>query len=162
MFDILKDKFMKNLKILLAPSILIIVTLIFVSALSYEHNFTSINVQTDSDTTIWVAPDSVNSMINPIEIDEEIMEESQMLYKKHCRSCHGRLGDGKGTGAADISTVPTDFNNPEFLKQSDGSMFWKISEGKDDMAGYSEKLSEEEIWLTVIYIKTFSQTEKEE
>lgn len=150
---------MKTSKIFFVYPLFIMVTLVFVSTITHNDNFTSTRPLTDLDTAIWTAPESANVLVNPIEVDEETLEEGAMLYRKHCRSCHGRLGDGKGTGAADITSSPTDFTNPEFHKQSDGSMFWKISEGKDEMEAYKEKLSEEDIWLTVAYIKTFAQSE---
>ncbi|MDH3246620.1 MAG: c-type cytochrome [Saprospiraceae bacterium] len=117
--------------------------------------------QLGRDTTKWIAPDSANALVNPIEADEESLLEGKAAYRKHCRSCHGRLGDGKGTGAVDLTTEVTNFTNPEFLEQSDGSMFWKIGEGRNDMEAYKKKMTEEEIWLTVIYIKTFASPANE-
>ncbi len=108
------------------------------------------------DTIIWVAPDSANALVNPTEVDEESLLDGKMIYNKNCRSCHGKLGDGMGSGANELETKPTDFTNPEFLNQTDGSMFWKTSEGRDEMKTYKEKLSEEEIWLVVNYIKKFA------
>jgi mono/diheme cytochrome c family protein len=111
-----------------------------------------------SDSTKWVAPDSANNLVNPIEMDEELLLDAKMIYNKNCRSCHGKLGDGTGSGGRELETVPTDFTNPDFLKQTDGSMFWKISEGRDEMKTYKAKLSEEDIWLVVNYIKRFASS----
>jgi mono/diheme cytochrome c family protein len=112
------------------------------------------------DTIIWVAPDSVNNLVNPTESDEESLLDGKMIYNKNCRSCHGKLGDGTGSGGKELETKPTDFTNPEFLDQTDGSMFWKTSEGRDDMKTFKEKLSEEDIWLVVNYIKKFASDNK--
>jgi len=109
------------------------------------------------DTSKWVAPPSADSLLNPIPVNEETIAEGQLVYRKSCRSCHGRKGDGKGVEAADLSTPSTDFTNPTSVKQSDGSMFWKISEGRNDMQPLKDELSEEEIWTVINYIKTFSQ-----
>ena len=146
---------MKKFK-LLSFSIILLVVLAFLSFEKYDSSITSQVVQSDPDTTEWIVPDSVHAFVNPIEVNEELLIEAKAEYRKHCRSCHGRLGDGKGTGAVDVSTEVTDFTNQEFHTQSDGSMFWKISEGRNDMEAFKKKLSEEEIWLTVIYIKTFA------
>ncbi len=112
------------------------------------------------DTAVWVAPDSVNNIVNPMETDEESLLDGKMIYRKHCRSCHGKLGDGKGTGGKELETKPTDFTNPDYLNQTDGSMFWKISEGRDEMKSYKAKLDEEDIWLVVNYVKTFASDDQ--
>jgi mono/diheme cytochrome c family protein len=40
-------------------------------------------------------------------------------------------------------------------------MFWQISEGREEMESFKDKLKEEDIWLVVLYIKTFSAESKE-
>jgi mono/diheme cytochrome c family protein len=112
------------------------------------------------DSVKWLAPDSANNLVNPIEVNEESLLDGKMIYNKNCRSCHGKLGDGTGSGGKELDTVPSDFTNPDFLKQTDGSMFWKISEGKGDMKTYKSKLSKEDIWLVVNYIKKLASNGK--
>jgi len=123
----------------------------------------------EKDTSKWVAPAEADNLKNPIEVNKETLTEGSNLFKINCRSCHGRLGDGKGVEAADLSSIVTDFTNSDFLKQTDGAIFWKISEGrimkeknaqrKDDMEGFKDDLEGNEIWLLVNYIKTFSNEE---
>jgi mono/diheme cytochrome c family protein len=119
-----------------------------------------INYQ-DADTTKWIAPSSADDLLNPVSADEESIEEGALIYRKHCRSCHGRIGDGTGVQARELSTPTTDFTNPEVFEQSDGSLFWKISEGRNDMEPYKKKILEEDIWYVINYIKTFAQTSEE-
>ena len=149
------------MKYLLMISVLGLVAFGLISSMPVAESFDSGEItghQFQSDT-LWIAPEEANALVNPIEADDEDLAEAKTLYRKHCRSCHGKLGDGKGSGAAELETMPTDFATAEFLNQSDGSMFWKIAEGKDEMKPYNKKMSEEEIWLTVIYIKAFATTE---
>ena len=113
------------------------------------------------DTSKWEAPASANSLVNPIPVNDETLAEGALVYKKTCRSCHGRNGDGKGVEAADLSTIVTDFTNPEVFEQSAGSLFWKTVEGRNDMKPLKEELSEEEIWMVINYIITFSQPSEE-
>lgn len=108
-----------------------------------------------NDTTKWIAPLEADRLQNPISASEEATIEGGLVYKKYCRSCHGRDGDGKGVEAATLKTTVNDFTNPLFLEQSDGSMFWKISEGRNDMQSFKDILSEEEIWKVILYVKTF-------
>jgi len=137
-----------------------LITLAFKSSPAKSTTHSVIAPVLTSDSTKWVAPDSVNNLVNPIEMNEELLLDAKMIYNKNCRSCHGKLGDGTGSGGKELETRPTDFTNAEFIKQTDGSMFWKISEGKDEMKTYKEKLSEEDIWLVVNYIKKFAANGK--
>ncbi len=130
--------------------------------LSKSFNFYS----QEKDTSKWVAPAEADNLKNPIDVNEETLTEGSNIYKINCRSCHGRKGDGTGVEAADLNSIVTDFTNSDFLKQTDGAIFWKIAEGrimkeknaqgKDDMEAFKDDLEEEEIWLLVNYIKTFS------
>lgn len=108
------------------------------------------------DTIKWVAPPSADALINPVESNEESISKGKKIYKSNCRSCHGKTGQGKGAAAEDIETRITDFTDSSFTEQSDGSMFWKIKEGKDEMDSFKDVLTDKEIWLSVNYIKTFS------
>lgn len=112
---------------------------------------------TVGDTTKWVAPASEESIKNPITSNETSVAAGVLVYKKNCRSCHGKDGDGMGAEAADLKTKPTDFRNLDFAKQSDGSMFWKIQKGRGDMTAFEKDLSADDVWNVVNYIRTFSQ-----
>jgi mono/diheme cytochrome c family protein len=44
---------------------------------------------------------------------------------------------------------------PDDQKQSDGSLFYKISEGREDMPSFKKKIpDEEDIWSIVNYLRT--------
>ncbi|MCK5208730.1 MAG: cytochrome c [Cyclobacteriaceae bacterium] len=132
-----------------------------VDAFKTSHLVPLKNNAQDADTTKWITPSSVDDLVNPITPDEESIEEGILVYRKHCRSCHGRNGDGKGVQAKELSTPATDFTSPEVFEQSDGSLFWKISEGRNDMEPYKKKILEEDLWYVINFIKTFAQTSEE-
>jgi mono/diheme cytochrome c family protein len=152
---------MNNLKVVFLISVSLVLFLSFIPLNISKNNETFKMEQIQQDSIKWIAPDTANKLINPFETNDENIAKGQPIYKKLCRSCHGRLGDGQGVEAEDLESVTTDFTNPSFLEQTDGSMFWKISEGRDDMESFKEKLKEEDIWLVVLYIKTFSAVSKE-
>lgn len=139
----------------------LVISLIFMS-LKKPENTEILQIEPlGIDTSLWIAPASANKLINPVEMNDEAVANGLLVYKKNCRSCHGRNGDGQGVEADDLTIPATDFTNPSFVKQTDGSMFWKISEGRNDMEPFKKQLDEEEIWQAVIYIKTFSQVSEE-
>ena len=81
----------------------------------------------------------------------------ESLYSKHCKSCHGSEGYGDGSKADDVDGDLGDFSSKEFQSQSDGALFYKSYIGRKDMPNYEKKLSEEDMWLTVNYIRTLAE-----
>ncbi len=152
---------MNNLKVFFLISVSLVFLLSFIPFNISVNNELFKMEPIQQDSIRWIAPDSANKLVNPFEMNDDNFAKGLPIYKKLCRSCHGRLGDGQGVEAEDLETVTTDFTNSSFLEQTDGSMLWKISEGRDDMESFKEKLKEEDIWLVVLYIKTFSAASKE-
>ena len=103
----------------------------------------------------WVVPEKYQKMKNPVKADKESISLGKSLYTKHCKSCHGSKGLGDGTKAAQLKTHCGDFSTSEFQKQSDGSIFYKIEEGRDDMPSFKKKIPEQEdVWSLVNYVRT--------
>lgn len=152
---------MKNHKLFLLIPVSLVLIMSFAPLKISKNNEILKMEQIKQDTLKWVAPASANKLINPYEADDENIAIGLRIYRKHCRSCHGRNGAGDGAEAADLSTTVTDLTVLSFLEQTDGSMFWKISEGRYDMESFVKKLDEEDIWLVVSYIKTLSAAPKE-
>lgn len=104
----------------------------------------------------WVVPDQYKNMENPfvdIEDDDEIGKD---LYTVHCRSCHGKTGLGDGSKAFDLETEVIQFTSQKFKSQSDGSIYFKMIIGRNEMPAFDKKIkSEEDRWLLINYIKSF-------
>ena len=92
----------------------------------------------------WNVPAEAAKMANPVEFDDEGLSIAKELYKKHCTSCHGKEGFGDGVKAAELATPSGDFSEDEFQSQTDGSIYYKITEGRGDMPMYKEKIDYEE------------------
>ena len=109
------------------------------------------NVENDP----WPVPEKYESMTNPIDADKAALSLGKSLYTKHCKSCHGKEGLGDGPKAAQLDTPSGDFTAEEFQSQSDGAIFYKTVEGRDDMPSFKKKIpDDEEVWSIIIYIRT--------
>ena len=105
----------------------------------------------------WNAPAAAASKANPQKGAESI-SNGKALYAKHCQSCHGKTGLGDGTKASELKTEPGDFSKAAFQSQSDGSLFYKISEGRDDMPSFKKKMPEaNDIWDVVNFVRTLKK-----
>ncbi len=103
----------------------------------------------------WPVPESAKVLKNPIKGDSESVTIGKNLFAKHCRSCHGKTGEGDGSKAAELETFPGDFTVAAFQNQTDGEIFYKTSEGRDDMPSFKKKISQtEDIWALVNYLRT--------
>ena len=97
-------------------------------------------------------------MKNPEASNAESIAEGKTLYGTHCKSCHGTKGLGDGSKAAQLKTEPGNFSTAEFQSQSDGSLFYKTSEGRDDMPSFKKKIPEaDERWSIVNYMRTLKK-----
>ena len=106
----------------------------------------------------WRVPAAVKKIENPVPANSESINAGMMIYMKRCQGCHGENGDGRGPKAGDLSIAPASFTNAgEMSHVTDGELFWKITEGHKPMPAFKDKLSEEQRWQTVVYIRTFAQ-----
>ena len=106
----------------------------------------------------WAAPDKYNKMANPLKGDASSISTGKEIWAKHCQSCHGKSGKGDGSKAAQLKTLPGDFTKADFHKQTDGSMFYKTLEGRDDMPSFKKKIpDQDEIWAVVNFMRTFKK-----
>lgn len=106
----------------------------------------------------WPVPDKAAKTPNPLKGDKESVANGKSLWNQHCSSCHGKMGKGDGSKSAQLKTPLVDFATPVVQGQSDGTLFYKISEGKDEMPTYKKKIPDaDEIWGLVNYIRTFKK-----
>lgn len=106
----------------------------------------------------WEAPAKYQKMENPQLNNKDADKIGRILYTKHCKSCHGKKGNGDGTKAESVDTKVPDFNSDAFKNETDGSLYYKTFIGRDDMPSFEKKVKdEEERWLIVNYIKTLNK-----
>jgi mono/diheme cytochrome c family protein len=132
---------MKTLKFLLVIGVLIVGLMAFKSA----------------DQEPWKVPAKYEKMTNPEEASKSNLSLGKSLYAKHCKSCHGKQGYGDGPKADEVEGDLGDFSTEEFQEQSDGALFYKSYIGRKDMPNYEKKMSEEDMWLVVHYMRTLAE-----
>ena len=109
------------------------------------------------DKKPWNAPADAAGKANPQKGPESIAN-GKALFAKHCQSCHGKTGMGDGTKASELKTEPGDFSKGAFQSQSDGSIFYKVSEGRDDMPSFKKKITDaNDLWDVVNYVRTLKK-----
>ena len=105
----------------------------------------------------WIAPSTAKSLKNPIADNTQSLSVSIEIFKVQCLMCHGKKGKGDGFAGVAITPRPADFTKSVVQNQSDGEIYWKLSNGRAPMAGYKEILSEKELWGLVNYIRSLKK-----
>ena len=104
----------------------------------------------------WKAPSRAAKRKNPIAAEGKSIADGKTVYTKECLSCHGQAGKGDGPAAKDLATKPGDLSNPKIRDETDGELFWKITEGKKPMPTFDKLLSENDRWNVVNFVRTLA------
>ncbi len=106
----------------------------------------------------WNAPADKAKVVNTVKSSAASIAEGKTLWSTHCASCHGKAGLGDGSKSAQLATTPPDFTKAAFQSQTDGSLFYKTSEGRGDMPSFKKKIADQEdIWNLVNYMRSLKK-----
>ena len=103
----------------------------------------------------WKAPARAAAKKNPITADSASIGRGKAIYTAECASCHGSSGRGDGPAAKDLEKSPGDMT--KLGGQSDGALFWKITQGKKPMASFATKLTEPQRWDVINYLHSLGK-----
>ncbi len=98
----------------------------------------------------WVAPADAKATKNPVKG----VGNAKKTVETNCVSCHGPGGKGDGPAAAALPPPkPANWTSEPVQKETDGELFWKISNGRGAMPPWKH-LPEKDRWELVNYIRT--------
>ena len=105
----------------------------------------------------WIAPKYANDIKNPYRGDEKATAKGKKLFNNMCAICHGKTGKGNGFAGVSLVPRPANFLAIDVKNETDGAIFWKMTEGKAPMASYKEILTEDQRWELVCYIRKLQE-----
>jgi len=114
--------------------------------------FVSTSLQQDR----WLAPveaKAIKNLIKPINKGVSA-KRGKKIFKTRCMICHGPAAIGNGPGGKALSPKPQNLTLQMVKKQTDGEIFWKISNGRNAMIKWGPILSDKERWDVVNYVRT--------
>lgn len=94
----------------------------------------------------------------PIDVDNETMEMGRQKYDIFCTVCHGAAGDGKGV-TSKYGVIPANLLIDTYRTMPEGQIFETITNGKNTMFGYAEKITPEERWAIILYVRALQRSQ---
>jgi mono/diheme cytochrome c family protein len=105
----------------------------------------------------WVAPKWADTILAPDLLIPNMIQNGKVLFLAQCSVCHGENGKGDGEAGFGLSVPPGDFTEASVLGESNGSLFWKIGNGRPPMPSYQLILVDSEVWAIVAYIRNLQR-----
>lgn len=104
--------------------------------------------------TRWQAPDEAAAKANPLAEHPDAAAGGRKLFLRNCAECHG----ADGTGMEKKHSA--NFHLPSVQGQTDGTLFWKITNGNASRGMPSfAKLPELQRWQLVLFIRSLKGTD---
>ncbi len=102
----------------------------------------------------WTAPSSAKNTPNPVNADAKVIAAAKKIFSQQCSTCHGTSGKGDGPAAQFLGKPVANLTSEQVQSQTDGELFWKISNGNAPMPTFKAALTEEQRWRIITYLRT--------
>lgn len=94
----------------------------------------------------------------PLDVDNALMTHGQEKYDIFCSACHGAAGDGNGV-TKPYGVLAANYHDDRLREVEDGYIFDVITNGKGLMLGMKDRISPEERWAIVLYIRALQKSQ---
>lgn len=114
------------------------------------------------DTVLLEGKNADGSFVKklPLEVSYELIEQGRQKYDIFCGACHGVAGDGKGVVQPYmVGAVPANYHDDRLRSVEDGYLYDVISNGFNQMLGLKDRLSPEERWAIVLYVRALQKSQ---
>ena len=108
------------------------------------------------DVGTWVAPERAAKRTNPNPTTAGTIKHGKDIYARDCLKCHGKAGHGDGPQATFLEVRPRDLAASYIAAESDGALFWKMTEGFGPMP--KANIGDNDKWAVIDYLRTLGKT----
>ncbi|MEO8852611.1 MAG: cytochrome c [Ginsengibacter sp.] len=110
----------------------------------------------------WTVPNDAVNVKNPEASDAASIKNGETLYQTYCAPCHGSKGKGDGPASASLNPKPADHTSAMVQAESDGTLYYKISEGRAHtaMPPFKAVLHPDQRWAIINYMRTLAKKSK--
>jgi len=116
------------------------------------------NAAPPKDSAYAAIPVTAAKAENPVKPTAESLARAKKWWTLDCEMCHGTNGGGKGETAKDMKLTLPDFSDPATFKdRTDGELYWIIKNGHNDMPAEGPRISTEQGWDLVNYVRSLGK-----
>jgi len=101
----------------------------------------------------WIAPAESSTKLSPFAFTDSVKKAGEVLYLTNCKTCHGDPGKNNPVR---LVPLPPDPASDQMQKNTDGSIFYKLTAGRGPMPSFKNTLSATDLWRIVSYIRSFN------
>jgi mono/diheme cytochrome c family protein len=94
----------------------------------------------------------------PIPVNNEAMDLGHKKYEIFCMVCHGEAGDGNGVTKS-YGVLAASYHDDRLRAATNGELFNVISYGKGQMFGLRDRISVEERWSIILYLRALQRSQ---
>jgi mono/diheme cytochrome c family protein len=98
-------------------------------------------------------PTAATPSVNPLPIDQTLLERGRDRFDVYCAPCHSRAGDGDGIVARRGFPRPPSYHIARLRNAPDSHFYAVISEGYGAMYPYADRIAPDDRWAIVAYIR---------
>lgn len=91
--------------------------------------------------------------VMPFPVTADVLDRGELQFNVYCSPCHGLSGYGDGMVARRGGTPPTNYHTDYLRDKPAGYIFRVMTYGFRNMRSYSSKLSAEDRWAIVAYVR---------
>lgn len=111
----------------------------------------------------WKIPEEAKRRQNPIQSSPAALASARAIYLDKCAQCHGDTGKGDGPDAPLYYPSPTSLIDAGHMASlTDGEIFYQISQGRKPMPAFQKRLTEEQRWELVLFVRSLSTSASQE
>ena len=90
-------------------------------------------------------------------LDGKLMARGRERFTIYCAPCHGALGDGQGITHGYGMVTTASYQDDRILQMPEGEIFNTITNGKNTMSSYADKLSPKDRWAVIAYVRALER-----
>jgi mono/diheme cytochrome c family protein len=102
----------------------------------------------------WQAPPEAAKLANPVKDKPDAAKIGRSFYMQKCNACHGDEGRGNGWMSPSVGKPPTDLTSAMVQANTDGELFWKVTNGRSPMPAHKVRFDDEQRWYIVTFLRT--------
>lgn len=101
----------------------------------------------------WKVPERNKKKTAPAKFTSENIKKGETLFNMNCVACHGNPGKGN---FAKINPSPGDPASEKYQGNTDGDIFYKMTNGRLPMPSFKNTITEEDRWNIIAFVRSFN------